>query len=488
MKIQNYLIGLMVLFLLAGSFFANSPKVSAGFDHNNLSSDAAFINANTLNAQGIQNFLKAKGSFLQNYSQGGRSAAQIIYDAARSNGINPIAVLAMIQKEEGIIYGVEARNFNQVRTDWAMGYGVCDSCSTSDPNIQKYRGFANQLDYGTWQLKRNYSYWAANGSEWNVGRTMIIDGQAVRFANRSTSALYRYTPHLGTNFTYYFNLWNSQAGSSAATGSYDAQYVTQGPRAGAGAPNVNLAANQRFSVWVNYRNTGGSIWYRAGTNPVRIGNSSPQDRGSPFMGGHNLRGSLVQKAVRPGQTGTFKLTLTAPSQAGTYTERFRPLAEHATWMGDEATWTFNVAGGRGAAVNGVTSSGSSVSAASYNAQYLTQGPYSGPGSLNYVLSRGQKATLWVNYKNTGSRTWSKTGANPTYLGTANPQDRGSAFFGGHNLRSILKQNSVAPGGTGTFIVQITAPQTPGTYQESFRPVTERVTWMGESVTWTLQVR
>lgn len=467
----------------------DSPKAQAGFNYSNMCSDAAFINSGTMNAQAIQNFLRSKGSFLQSYSQNGRSAAQIIYDSARSNRINPVTILATIQKEEGLITGTYSRSLNQTRVDWAMGYGYTDSGIVNESGN---RGFTNQIDNGAWQLRRNYDYWAANGSAWNVGKTMIIDGMAIRFANRCTSSLYRYTPHLGTNFTYYFNLWNvagAGAGSVSVAdpNSYGAQFAAQGPRSGAGAPNVTLRPNQRFTIWVNYKNTGGATWSKGGAYPARIGTSSPQDRGSVFMGGGNLRGSLVQASVRPGQTGTFRITLTAPAQGGTYTERFRALAEHLTWMGEEANFTFNVSAGRNARVNGTNTSSSGVTSY-YNAAYAAQGPRTGAGSPSYVLSRGQRVTLWVNYSNTGRTTWTASGANPTYLGTAGPQDRTSVFFGNNNLRSRLVQSSVAPGGTGTFRVNIIAPQSPGTYQETFRPLVEHQTWMGDTVTWTLQVR
>ena len=88
-----------------------------------------------------------------------------------------------------------------------MGYAICDSCSLDDPNVVKYKGFTKQVDNAAWQLKYNYSYYAGNGSDWNVGRTMIIDDTAVRFATRATSSLYRYTPHLHGNENFY-NIYN----------------------------------------------------------------------------------------------------------------------------------------------------------------------------------------------------------------------------------------------------------------------------------------
>jgi len=466
--ISRVLIVCVVFSTLGSVLFLTEPKAQAGYNPSGLCSDNAFINISTLDAGGIQNFLGAKGSFLANFSQGGRSAAQIIFDASRANGINPIAILATIQKEEGIIYGEEAGAYNQTRLDWAMGYGYTDA-----QIYEQYKGFTTQIDYGTWQLKQNFDNWATNGSEWNVGKTMIIDGQAVTFLTKCTSALYRYTPHLQGNyvFAYYFNLWGGE-------GFYDAQYATQGPRSGPGAYGVDILPNQTFTIWVNYRNTSNTTWYGNWTgdtpNPVHLGTANPQDRTSAFLGGRNVRGYLISEFVSPGQIGTFYLTLTAPAQQGTYVEAFRPVAEHIKWFGPEAYWYFKVS--------------TEEQAKKYNAQWLSQGPRTGPGSLGTPLAREEGAVLWVNMLNTGSTTWYRTESYPTYLGTYDPQDRLSAFFGNRNRRSFLLQDEVPPGQIGTFMIHIVAPSTPGYYVEIFRPVTEYITWFGPPVEWQLTVQ
>lgn len=453
-------------------------------DPSNLCSDAAFV-AQTLDANGIQNFLKAKGSVLAKYSEGGKSAAQIIADHARINGVNPYVILAMIQKEQSLITGNEARVLNQNRINWAMGYGALDGVT-----LQQYSGFTKQIENGVWQLKQNFDIWAKNGSKWSIGKTMTIDGKSVKFANRCTSAQYRYTPHLGQNFANYFASWNT----GGNPGTLEASYVTQGPRAGAGAPGVNLAPNQRFMVWVNYRNTGGAIWYRAGKNTVRLGTSSPEDRGSVFAGGKSVRGSLVQPSVLPGQIGTFQIWLTAPKSGGTYTEKFRLVAEGIKWMGEEATYNFTVNGPAGQnTVQTLNNNPQTIAPAvegaaisQFEAEYLVQGPRVGAGSPNSTFSKNQSATLWVNFKNTGSTTWTKNGYNAVHLGAWDPMDRNSLFSGGR--RGYLVQNSVAPGQIGTFILPVVAPKTSGAYTETYRLVAEHITWFGPTASWSFGVR
>lgn len=352
----------LIILALPLTFLTNISRASAAYNANNIVSDTEFVNSTTLDAGGVQAFLNTRGGTrLRTFSENGQSAAQIIANAARSNGINPFVILATIQKEESLVDS----NYNfDFRIQWAMGYAICDSCSLGDPNVVKYRGFTNQIDNGAWQLKRNYSYWAANGSDWNVGRTMIIDDTAVRFANRATSALYRYTPHLSGNQNFY-NIYNSyksfyykgsgkskqavdksalvaaklklankggQSGNQTVA-TYNARYVTQ-------AGVSNLRPGQKLTIYVYMKNTGTTIWENGSAHPVYLGNDSPQDRSSALTGG-NIRWHLLNTAVSPGNVGVFSIQITAPA-AGTYVEKFRPVMEGVSWFGDEMTFTFNV--------------------------------------------------------------------------------------------------------------------------------------------------
>ena len=95
---------------------------------------------------------------------------------------------------------------------------------------------------------------------------------------------------------------------------------------------------------------------------------------------------------------------------------------------------------------------------------------------------GQVIAITVNIKNTGTATWTNSGANPVRLGTANPRDGSDAFQSPGWLSatraSQLQQASVAPGGTGTFSFNVTAPSAAGAVTEDFQPVAEGITWMG----------
>lgn len=464
-KYFNYHLVLFLILLVITSSLAvlvQPSKAEAGYDPGNLCSDAAFTNVGTLDAYGIQAFLANQGSYLASYSnEQGVTAANLIYWISRAYSINPIAIMATMQKEEGLITGPNSVAFNQTRSDWAMGYGYTDSGP-----LNQYMGFTRQIDYGTWQLRRNYDQWATNGSVWNVGNTMTIDGQLVVFRTQCTSSLYRYTPHLqgNYNFYYYFKLWGGE-------GVYNAKYLGQGPRTNLGTVGTALLPGQTFTAWVNYLNNGTTTWSKTGATPVHLGTWAPNDRYSAMLGG-NFRGTLIQDEVPPGEVGTFVIDLTAPSE-GYFLERFRPVAEHVSWFGQEMSWSYSVSR---------VQVGNQTAAA-----YVSQGPVRGPASYGTAIAPGESATLWLGVLNTGREPWFAATGYPVHMGSWSPRDRGSVFTGGANARGYLVDD-VYPGQVGTFVMEIVAPATPGTYHEHYRPVLEGITWFGPDVTWQIIVR
>ena len=90
-----------------------------------------------------------------------------------------------------------------------------------------------------------------------------------------------------------------------------------------------LTAGATFSAQVTMRNTGRALWSRAAG--YYLGSEDPRDN---FVWGTN-RGLLDPSAeVAPGETATFRLTLTAPAAPGTYTMRWQALQDAVEWFGD----------------------------------------------------------------------------------------------------------------------------------------------------------
>lgn len=237
----------VIIMLSIGVFFSHgSPAladqyddyIAAGTQHNIISNEH-FLDINSMSAADIQSFLSARGSYLAGYSDGGRSAAQIIYDAAHGkyeaagdwNGIsinestgtvNPEVILVFLQKEQSLI---STSTYDAWKMTASMGY-FCYAGVTGDDNDNNckdiYEGFTKQVENGAWQLRYNYEAAARDATWWNtyypgqtryrVGDTITAgtsrtppDSYQVTLTNQATASCYRYTPYV---FFGNYNVWN----------------------------------------------------------------------------------------------------------------------------------------------------------------------------------------------------------------------------------------------------------------------------------------
>ncbi len=97
------------------------------------------------------------------------------------------------------------------------------------------------------------------------------------------------------------------------------------------------------------------------------------------------------------------------------------------------------------------------------------------------LFAGQAATVWVDFRNTGSAAWKNTGAGFIALNVTDPAGKKSAFRHKYWKKfyrpAVLQNSTVQPGETGRIAFAIQAPMTPGTYTERFQLVAENRTWI-----------
>ena len=132
---------------------------------------------------------------LRNYSENGIAAAQIIYNVAQYYAINPQVLLVLLQKEQGLV----TDNWplpSQYRS--ATGYG-CPDTSVCDST---YYGFTNQVNWAARMfrsvLNADPSWYSPyilgnNTIQWNPNASCGTSN--VFIENRSTQALYDYTPY-----------------------------------------------------------------------------------------------------------------------------------------------------------------------------------------------------------------------------------------------------------------------------------------------------
>lgn len=216
---------LVVSTVQVGSMASVSPTGSAAaangadFDPGMIISDEVFYNSGTMSASDVQGFLNARVPScrsgyvcLKDYrqattsqparsegcapyaGQASESAAQIIAKVAAACGINPQALIVLLEKEQGLVSD-DWPTTRQYRS--ATGYG-CPDTADCDAN---YYGFFNQLYHAAWQFKkyranpsiRGYQAGRYNTIQWhpNAG----CGSSQVYIANQATAGLYIYTPY-----------------------------------------------------------------------------------------------------------------------------------------------------------------------------------------------------------------------------------------------------------------------------------------------------
>lgn len=274
MKQISILISIVFIFsaLINVKFAAAAEPVLPGFDPNKLIDDRVFSDTSTFGgSEGIQKFLEDKNSVLANTSQDflaklreptsttlkesvedpraklskTRTAAELIWDASQSSGLNPQVILLKLNKEQSLITGRQNSTTEQLQRalDFSMGFG----CPDTQPCGELYRGFYFQL-FGNVDAENNRYLGAAkslmksfstpggrgpfyNGATSKVGDTITLGNtlggyegvqaqQTITLSNAATAALYRYTPHVfngNYNFWRFYVTWFKNSASSPST-------------------------------------------------------------------------------------------------------------------------------------------------------------------------------------------------------------------------------------------------------------------------------
>ncbi len=379
-------VSLLILGLLMALGITLFPNRVAAFTPNyqqgNLIDNPTLRNNSTMSASAIQSFLSSLDSGLATYKTVEKcsttiqdyyancnktvSAAQIIYDAGRAYGINPRAILATLQKEQGL---VTQTNPTSSQLDYAMGYGCPDSTGCGDA----YKGFFKQIDNGTWQIRFSYERARGNNTWWNSSLTYpckdatqyyapgLFPGNIISFkddygtvykkfaiSNAATATFYCYTPHAypGSSkqyysgsywFVYYFQKWfgSTQTTIPFAWNLENYSIYSDAARTQRFSNRATIPPGAKMYIALQARNVGYETW---DSSFMRLGTSSPRDRNSQFTNSDwisNIRAAAMEEtSVIPGEVGTFLFSMTAPSQTGEYVENFNLVAEGKSWLND----------------------------------------------------------------------------------------------------------------------------------------------------------
>jgi hypothetical protein len=447
------------------------------------------------------------------------SAGRVIYTAAQAYEINPQVLLTTLQKEQSLVSG--DAGCSTLRYTGAMGYGCPDgghtynysglklytingttvtSVSGTCVNSAKKAGFSQQVVLAAWLLKfgeqrsKGNTSWAIVKGNWNnsddpqtcYGGPMTqgyrkrcssdsqavyydgyttIDGQSTHMDTGSTAALYWYTPHFAGNqhFVSLFEGWFGSTKGYPYAASITAKNVySDSGRTQLITSDVSVVSGQTIYLTITATNTGNQTWHQSYT---KVAVSNPYNRTSVFRDNSWVEPTrparLVESSVAPGQTGTFRFSMTAPTIDKTYTEWFAFVAE-----GQNQGWMRN----------GTFSQVITVSNP-YNAT-ITEAKIYRDSARTQLLDRlllleGQTVYVRVKALNTGTQTWSNSFAK---VAVTNPTNRTSLFrdssWPENNRPARLIEGSVPHGQTGTFEFSLTAPATDATYDEWFGLVAE----------------
>lgn len=301
---------------------------------------------------GQKNYNQTTFPCLKDYTQDGVSAAQLIYNASQTYSINPQVMIVLLQKEQGLVTDTWPLNI-QYRS--ATGYGCPDTAACDS----QYYGLKNQLNWAakmfrailnnspTWYtpyiLGNNYIHYSPNDD---------CGGSSVNIINRSTQALYNYTPYqpnndaLNTpmgasvdcgaygnlNFYRYFTSWFGPTGGPAYAWQELSQKIYTSDSKNTELDRDQVKQGQYMYVEYIVKNTGYKTWP---INKVLLGRNSP----SPLCTNEWVaceRATIINKTkdVPPGDTITFGFWMRAPLTSGFYKVYWNLLIENVSWFED----------------------------------------------------------------------------------------------------------------------------------------------------------
>lgn len=176
----------------------------------------------------LRNLLKELKSPMAN-SYDGVDPAQTIKDVADEFKINPLVILATLQKEQGLVQ--TAKKITKARLDWAMGVGVYDS----GYHDADFKGFKNQIRGSAKTFRKCFDAGAGLLAAKKSTKLKINYGKDSTVPpNASTYSLYCYTPHTAgaklftSVYKKFKGVYESKvASATAATAANQPQRITE---------------------------------------------------------------------------------------------------------------------------------------------------------------------------------------------------------------------------------------------------------------------
>jgi len=231
---------------------------------------------------------------------------------------------------------------------------------------------------------------------------------------------------------------------------------------------ISWAVNQTQTYSVTITNAGNQTWPAGGTNPVHLGVHFATTGGGQGVSGWAAGNGwftdqrfTLPADLAPGGSTSLTIAVTAPSNSGNLVLEYQMVKEQQFWFGQFADVTVTLAAPTWIASYGVANTPASWAA-------------------------NQSQTYSVTLTNNGNQTWQAAGTNPVHLGVHFAATGGgegvSGWAVGNGWFTDQRFNlpaDLAPGGSITLTITVTAPSNSGSLVLEYQMVKEQQFWFGQ---------
>jgi hypothetical protein len=214
-------------------------------------------------------------------------------------------------------------------------------------------------------------------------------------------------------------------------------------------PPVIWATGQTQTYAITVTNTGNTPWIATGTNRVRLGVHFGGASDACCSWATDQRFALTSD-LAPGASTTFTVAIKAPMTDGPYVLRHRMVKEGVTWFGQIQK--------------------TDVTVGTLAASYSSSPPTSWQAGTAQVYA--------VTVTNTGTLPWNAADPNAVHL-AVQFGDASNNCCNALTDRRFVLPGDVPPGGSVTLNVQVTPPNTTGSFTLRQRMVKEYVAWFDQ---------
>ncbi len=203
----------------AASSKTSKTAAASGSSLNSVIADDEFTDFEFMSEAELTSLLNSMNSPMAKEYEGVNPAG-IIMEVAKENKVNPLVILATMQKENGLVQ--TKKKITKFKLDWAMGVGVYDNGKMN----QAYKGFKKQITGAAQTFRNNFDKGAEMLASKKSTTLRINYGKdKITPLNAATFSLYSYTPHThgAKLFTSIYKSYKSKleklrASSTASTG------------------------------------------------------------------------------------------------------------------------------------------------------------------------------------------------------------------------------------------------------------------------------